>query len=218
MSVFSLKLIALISMVIDHTGAVLFPHEMWFRYVGRLAFPIYCFLLTEGFMHTGDMRKYSIRLLVFSFVSEVPFDLALHGKLFYPKSQNVFITLFLGLVMLNIIKWSGFYISVISVISIMYIAQLIHCDYRYPGILMILMFYCFKDLPILGALNVSGVNFRMFDSRIQAAGALSLLPISLYNGKKGKGLKWLFYAFYPGHLLLLYLIKLIVTGQLSIIS
>ena len=208
MSVFSLKLIALLSMVIDHIGAVLFPDKLWLRYIGRLAFPIFCFLLTEGFRHTSDIRKYSLRLLIFSLISEVPFDLALHGKVFYPKSQNVFITLFLGLMMLYIIEWSSsLYISVIAVVSIMYIAQIIHCDYRYPGIMMILMFYCFKDFSFLGALNISGVNFRMFESKVQAAGALALLPISLYNGKKGPSFKYLDYFVYPVHFLVLYLIK-----------
>jgi hypothetical protein len=73
----TLKIIALVSMLIDHTGVALFPQLAWMRYVGRLAFPIYCYLLTEGALHTRDIRKYIFRLLVFAAVSELPFDLAL---------------------------------------------------------------------------------------------------------------------------------------------
>ncbi|MBR1523666.1 MAG: TraX protein, partial [Lachnospiraceae bacterium] len=70
----ALKLIAVISMLIDHTGDVLFPGTMWLRYIGRLAFPIYCFLLVEGFFHTKDLRRYMFRLLLFGLISEIPFD------------------------------------------------------------------------------------------------------------------------------------------------
>ncbi len=211
MSVFSLKIIACISMFIDHLGHAVFPGQVWMRYVGRLAFPIYCFLLTEGYYHTRDVRKYLMRLFAFGIISEIPFDLVLNGGWYVPKSQNVYFTLFLGLLMLYIIDWSNsILIQGLAVISIMCIAQYIHCDYRYPGIWMILSFACFRDLPLFAGINVSGVNIKLFTSKIQSAGALSLIPISLYNGKKGPSSKACFYAFYPVHLMVIWLLKMLI--------
>ena len=83
---FQLKCIAVITMIIDHTGAVLFPGELMFRYIGRISFPIFCFLLTEGFFHTKDVRKYMLRLGIFAVVSEIPYDLAFRGTVLDRKS------------------------------------------------------------------------------------------------------------------------------------
>ena len=91
----TLKLIAVISMLLDHTGHVLFPGQIWFRYVGRLAFPIYSFLLAEGFFHTKNLKSYMFRLLFFGIISEIPFDLAFYDTVFTFEHQNVFWTLLL---------------------------------------------------------------------------------------------------------------------------
>ena len=88
MTVFALKILAVVSMFIDHSGAVLFRGDMWMRYVGRFAFPIYAFLIVEGYLHTRDVRKYLIRLGVFALISEIPFDLAFRGRLFAPDYRN----------------------------------------------------------------------------------------------------------------------------------
>ncbi len=100
---FQLKWIAVITMIIDHTGAVLFPDNMVFRYIGRIAFPIFCFLLVEGFFHTRDVRKYMLRLGLFALISEIPYDLAFRDTVLEFEHQNVFFALLLGVVMI----WNG---------------------------------------------------------------------------------------------------------------
>lgn len=97
---FQLKCIAVITMIIDHTGAVLFPDNMTLRYIGRIAFPIFCFLLVEGFFHTRDVRKYMLRLGMFAVISEIPYDLAFRDTVIEFEHQNVFFTLFIGVVMM----------------------------------------------------------------------------------------------------------------------
>ncbi len=190
-------------MLIDHIGAAIYPDELWMRYVGRISFPIFAFLLVEGFYHTKNVKKYLVRMGIFALLSEVPFDLALKEGMVDFSSQNVYFTLFLGLLMLYLIKWTDvLYLRILIIVSIMVIAQQIHCDYRYPGIWTILSFAALRDLPLFKNLNIIGVNVRLFATRIQVAGALALIPIGLYNGKKGPSWKYFFYAFYPVHLLI----------------
>ena len=98
-----LKWIAMISMAIDHTGMVLFPQCMVMRMIGRLAFPIYCYLLVKGFIHTRSRGRYMGRMAVFALLSELPFDLACDGR-FTWEGQNVFLTLFLALGMLSVLE------------------------------------------------------------------------------------------------------------------
>ena len=94
MNIFILKVLALITMIIDHYGAIFQNDIITFRIIGRLAFPIYCFLLVEGYLHTSDVKQYAKRLLLFALISEMPFDLAFYNKLGFTH-QNIFFTLFL---------------------------------------------------------------------------------------------------------------------------
>ena len=207
LSTFTLKLIAVISMAIDHTGAVLFPSNIVLRMIGRLAFPIYTFLLVEGFFHTRDAKKYVIRLGIFALISEVPFDLAFYGSPFFYGHQNVFFTLFLGMVVLILMKnFKHSYMAFIAFFIMSIIAELLHTDYGAFGILLIAFFYAFREKDILKTVSVTGANI-LLSGGIQSLASLSMLPILFYNGKKGPTLKYVFYAFYPVHLLVLYIIS-----------
>lgn len=224
LSGFWLKMIAIVTMLIDHLGATLFQNQIWMRYVGRIAFPIFCFLIVEGFVHTKDVKKYSIRLFIFAIISELAFDFAFYGKLFYWEHQNVFFTLLFGLLCLIAIERNTkTSLQVICVISAMLLAWVFCTDYGGAGVLLIVCFYLFRDnkLKILIALflinSILLTRFftieylwetnRLFKIFIQDFAILSILPIGLYNGKRGINMKWFFYLFYPLHLLIIYLIS-----------
>lgn len=196
-------------MIIDHTGDVLLPQYRFLRYIGRLAFPIYAFLIVEGYVHTKSVKKYLIRLGVFALISEIPFDLAFHGSFFYPGGQNVFFTLFLGLLSIVLIDRFVYntLLQTVIVAAIGGLAQVMHTDYRYIGVCLIAVFYLYRDrLPLksAGAANA----LIPFSSRIEFMACSSLVPIFLYNGKPGR-FKWkyFFYIAYPAHLLLLTFIR-----------
>lgn len=207
---FVLKWIAIVSMLIDHTGAVLFPQYEWMRIVGRLAFPIFAYLLVEGFIYTSDVKKYMLRLGVFALVSEIPFDLALFGTVIEFTHQNVFFTLFMGILMLYLmLKTPSRVRQVITIIAAFLISDYLCMDYGSWGLLMILGFYELRDKKIWKLVAVAVVNiFFMGYSQIYAA--FAMIPIAFHNGKLGPKMKMFFYTFYPVHLLILYLIRLVI--------
>lgn len=203
---FTLKCMAMICMLIDHTGAVLFPQYLILRMIGRLAFPIYCFLLVEGAMHTGNIRKYELRLLAFALISEIPFDLAFFGRIYW-KHQNVFFTLLFGVVALDIAKQCKHKLNVILNFAIMILlAELLNTDYGGKGIIFILCYYLLYERKVVKQLMFAIENILLYGVGIQAYASLAAVPMLLYNGKKGPSLKYFFYVFYPLHLLILYLI------------
>jgi hypothetical protein len=220
MSSFVLKLIAIITMLIDHVGAVFVPSDtilyLIMRSIGRLAFPIFVFLIVEGFHHTRDVKKYLIRLGIFAFVSEVPFDLAFYGSVRQDVHQNVFFTLFLGLLTITLIHQVEIklkhklllsnVINAIITIAFSFLAVLLKTDYDYAGVLMIVSFYIFRKKQTMLAIILLLISGTILGG-INILASLAIIPIALYNGKKGKNVKYIFYIFYPGHLLLLYLIN-----------
>ena len=209
-------------MLIDHTGAavvryMLTTEEMLCFYnilrdIGRIAFPIFCFLLVEGFLHTSDVKKYEVRLGMFALISEIPFDLAVinHKMYSYMSHQNVFFTLLLGLMVMIAFRYIECTIPAGSAWQwTLYlfcmgagagIAYLFKTDYSYKGIVCIMVIYLFRTKRIwqcaAGALS--------FFWELPAP--LAFIPIYFYNGKRGLRMKYFFYAFYPVHLLVLYII------------
>lgn len=216
-----LKIIAMVCMVFDHVGDFFFPEVMWPRMVGRLAMPIFSFCIAEGYIYTRDKNKYMLRMGIFALVSEVPFDLASDGKLNL-SHQNIMLTFFLSILALRLFDLirgdrkedTGKYsagrtvLGILAVAVIAVIATLVKADYIFFAVIAVFLFYVFKDVNHYARTGM-GVAFLAVTRTMgyYCSTGLSLIPLFLYNGKKGKGLKWLFYVFYPGHLLLLYIIK-----------
>ena len=206
---FQLKCIAIVTMVIDHIGAVIFPEYMVLRYIGRISFPLFCFLLVEGFYHTHHIGKYMIRLGVFALISEIPYDLAFRGTYLEFSRQNVFFTLCIGLIMMNAVKrTNNMSVKAIYVVLAMWAAQMLSSDYGYKGILLIAVFYFFREYLAV-KITLSAVWNLLWNPLIQGYGALAGIPILFYNGEKGRSMKYIFYVFYPVHLLILYYISFI---------
>ncbi len=304
----TLKLIAIITMLIDHTAATILDRIMalrginslygdhmttiqyanlTMRLIGRIAFPIFCFLLVEGFIHTRSKWKYTLRLAIFALISEIPFDLAFQGKVFDMRSQNVFFTLTIGMLVMmgfwfvkekladkkwlmlpaiggiiavsavasyalkrrvnNLSAYMAIHgmgnaeslyrtldtivLCIIGVVAILVylltrrksvekanvrftdllillvgivLATLLSTDYYAFGILTIAVVYGLRKRHII-AVSRACITLSIM-SLIEITAFLALIPVALYNGQRGLKLRYVFYIFYPAHLLILYLI------------
>lgn len=228
-----LKILAMIFMLLDHMWATIIPGNQWMTNVGRLAFPIFAFLIVEGFIHTSDLKKYIKRLFIFALISEIPFNLIYTGSWVFPFHQNVMFTLLLGLLCISEIEkiknnkeFKSRIKSIFKIILYLLISIIGFVDYGITGVLTIIIFYIFKDFKLawLGQLislillyvvffKGQSVVINIFDFEyflpLQSIGILSLIPIWLYNGKRGKKnklIQYMFYWFYPAHMLGIYLI------------
>ena len=220
----TLKWIAIITMFIDHIGAAIFERglvrdgasqlyklDVMLRLIGRVAFPIFCFLLVEGFLHTHNVKKYAINLALFSIISEYPFDLAFKGGFTF-EYQNVFLTLFFGLLTIIGVHWieqkewkyKKPYILLVGVIGAC-VAELCNTDYGAIGVILIFILY----------ITHKNRNKQCLFGAIcfiwEITSVFSFLLIYFYNGVRKKGInKYFFYLFYPLHLLVLYGIHLLI--------
>ena len=243
-----LKNIAVVTMLIDHIGAVivtrlliqnglyeamvnqeaysawmgqhggLYGIYMAMRIIGRFAFPIYCFLLVEGFQKTHDVKKYLGRMFLFALLSEVPFDLALSGKAWNMQYQNVFFTLFIGLLVITGLRlveqrlagtevWRKLVrvgLDAVIIIAGSALALVLKTDYSFKGILAITVLYLFRRRK--KAQVWAGVIVFLLMDGLEMIAAFSFILIWFYNGTRGKQNKYFFYFFYPVHLLLLWLV------------
>ena len=248
-----LKWIAIITMLIDHIGASLLD---WYaaympsgtgkevlrslislvRGIGRLAFPLFIFLMVEGFFYTRSRARYLARLAMFTVISEIPFDLAFYLRRtdiqnhvwLRPQHQNVFFTLAIGFAAMWIIeilrpkKWgmenwrsvAEALLRAVLCVAVAWgacrLANLLHTDYSWKGVSAIVAAYVIRlagrtDLEIFGMLT-----FLLFSSRLEMAALADYGLILRYNGQKGKvRSRWFFYCFYPCHLLLLGILRVI---------
>ncbi len=234
---FSLHIMAMVFMLCDHLWGASFVNHDVFTCIGRLAFPIYAFMIVEGYFHTKNLKKYVMRLFLFALISEIPFNLVMGSRAFFPIHQNV---LWSFLISIGLIHWNEKakgkpawkrILVAIATVLIAYIGGIItFVDYYNAGILMVLTFYLFRgkkwwhylgQLLCLWYINcemLAGFGYEVnlfgttrFIAR-QGIALLALIPIWLYRGKQGyhsKTLQYIYYGFYPVHLLLLGIIKLL---------
>ena len=237
MTAFTLKAIALVAMFADHV-AVVFPYHIpiEFRAVGRLAWPIFAYLLAEGFRHTKAPDMFMMRLFALAVVSQIPYSMAITWATqqdYMPWTQaisfvsgtNIFYTLFLGGAAITIYKWleaQGLKLTAYTgaVFPTAVLAELLSADYGGMGVLFIFCMYAIANkrhrlialgvfslsqfFPVMLLLTTPVVDYRFTlgtEHILMMAFALSTVGLlALYNGKRGIGMKWLFYAAYPVHL------------------
>ena len=206
MTGFQLKLLAMLCMTVDHVGAVLFPGIPLLRWIGRLAMPVFCWGIGEGFRHTHSRKQYFGRLMGLALLSEVPFDLAFYGGI-CSGHQNVFFTLALGLLALWALEtpWAGWPGALLMGLA----AELLRCDYGIYGVLLILAMDQFRRHPRVQAGAVFLLTLLLFGVNSQLLAVLALLPIACYNGQRGPDDHHLFYFYYPLHLCVLSLLRFI---------
>lgn len=240
----TLKWIAIITMLLDHIGAVILERQLlgWTTWdtvgadraamlaeqyerlyavyhflrniPGRMAFPVFCFLLVEGFIHTRSPKKYAGRLFLFALISEIPFDLAFRGRILYWQGQNVFFTLLFGFLVIwgwkyieekrNLNQTVAFICRLVILGTGMSAAWFFKTDYNMFGVLSITVMYQLRWNKTLSA--GAGCAVLSIMSSTELGAFLSVIPITLYNGKRGCNIKWFFYLFYPLHLILLFII------------
>ncbi|MBQ7308569.1 MAG: conjugal transfer protein TraX [Clostridia bacterium] len=234
-STFSLRIMAMLFMLCDHLWATLIEGNEWLTCIGRLAFPIFAFMIVEGYFHTKNLKKYVLRLLIFALISEIPFNLMTGNSLIYPFHQNVLWSFLLGIFLIFLNEktkqkgklWLRILTAAATLILGFFLGLLTMVDYHHAGIFMLLTFYFFRGRKwwcLLGqALCMWYINFEilggyeyilpLFDKEFhfpqQGFALLALIPIWLYKGKHGyhsKPLQYAFYAFYPAHLLILWMI------------
>ena len=169
MTSFVLKVIAMVSMLIDHTSIAYFEQISWMNLIGRIAFPIFAFQISEGYIHTKNLKKYFLRLFLFALISQIPFMLFLSTyidieELIFTEllTLNIFFTLFVGLLAIFLhdkishsnIKFTTNkkidyilkqVIGIIIAILLGILAEICHFDYGFFGIAIIFMFYLFKN-------------------------------------------------------------------------
>ena len=229
-----LKIIAMVSMLIDHTSIAYLGYTSWMNLIGRIAFPIFAFQISEGYIHTKNLKKYFLRLFIFALISQVPFMLFC-STYTNGLTLNIFFTLFVGLFAIfihdkiihsniksNINNKFIYYlkqtIGILTAILLGILAEICHFDYGFFGIAIIFMFYLFKNDKLAMAISFITACVLKYGITIILNGyniwyillgiftILSIIPICAYNGKQGKKVKYLLYIFYPVHLLILYFI------------
>ncbi len=235
----TLHILAMFFMLSDHMWATIIPGQNWLTCVGRLAYPIFAFLAVEGYFHTHNFKKYMLRLLLFAVISEIPFNLMYGASVIYPYHQNVLWTFLIALggiwgieqVKQRVKKWFVIPLILLIVLVCAGLGTIGMTDYYGAGVLMVFLFYVFHgrawwcfvgqviamywvNVHLLGSMYYPITLFGKEFSFVQQGLALfALVPIWLYRGRQGghsKIFQYFCYAFYPVHILILYLLTYIV--------
>ena len=234
----SLHIFAMLFMLCDHLWGTVISGNDWLTCIGRVAFPIFAFLLAEGYSHTKNLKKYVLRLLVFAVISEIPFNLAAGGSVFYPVHQNVLWTFLIAIGLMHWNEkakqsqklWKQLLVGALTFLIAYIAGLLLMVDYYHAGILTVLVFYFFRkktwwcklaQLVCLWYINwemLGGLVYEIplfggtFFLHRQGLALLALPLIWLYRGERGhhsKAFQYICYAFYPAHLLILGLCSLL---------
>lgn len=220
----ALKGIACFTMLLDHIGATMVQGYA-LRIIGRIAFPIFCFLMAEGTFYTKNTRKYGLRLMIGALLSEIPFDLAFRGRLTW-EYQNVMLTLFLGFLTVEIIQRTEFdIVKVLAVSGGFALAEWANTDYGGFGVLLVVLFSQTRGKLWFQTIMVAMFSWMINSLKIPVLGILvpiemfaifAMIPIALYSGGKvtsNRAVQWGFYLFYPVHLIILVLVRILLWNQ-----
>ena len=235
----SLHIMAMLFMLCDHLWGTVISGNDWLTCIGRIAFPIYCFLLVEGAQRTRNPRKYAGRLFIGMLLSEIPFDLAFSPTYlsyewhwwtpfagFNPTSNSVMMTLLLGFGMLMCMQQVKGFWRVAVILPFYILAELLDTDYAGLGILIISIFALTRDMErgklwcVLACalvMNSGFKNLQIFGIWInmELFALMAFVPIFLYDGRKltkNKAVQWGFYLFYPVHILVLAMLMWVIMG------
>ena len=229
---FTLHMLAMLFMLLDHMWITVVRGNDWLTCVGRLAFPIFAFLIVEGYMHTSNLKRYVGRMFIFALISEIPFNLVSGGSMIFPFHQNVLWTFLLSLLCMHLLEkvrktenvWIQIIVSMMVIAGGYLLGNILMVDYHSAGIMTVLVFYFFRGNTLkyrLGQfLGLYWINFHMLGGVVyilefattqmsvprQSFAMFALIPIWLYSGKRGITNVWIqrfYYAFYPLHLFVL---------------
>ncbi len=221
-----LKLIAVITMIIDHIGGEFFPDQIIFRLIGRVTFPLFCYCMVVGFLYTSDIKKYLTRIAVFAFVSQPFWIFAFNQDDFFGNltNTNIFFTLFfslLGLWAFQEKRWAIF-------AGVVLLLMLFNFDYGTDGLVYMLIFYQFRDKPKVSLVLIlllftvmplattfiwNGADFHIAGIGLpMSITSIFALPlIYMHTNVKPAINKYFFYAIYPLHLGVIGLVRLLIT-------
>ena len=219
LSNFDLKILAIITMTIDHIGAIMYPNIDIFRIIGRISFPIFAFLLVEGFNHTSNKLKYFLRLLLFAVITQPIYDYAFNNR-----ELNILFTFSLSFLLLSSLEfikkiinkynkgienylYKTVFYSLTYILFVLF-SIILNVDYQALGISLVFIFYLVPNLYLSFLLYLLAVIF-LATNTIQFYSLLSFLFIYMYNGEKGKNIKYFFYLYYPLHLLILKMLQIL---------
>lgn len=224
MSSFVIKIIACVTMILDHikySGPIF--ENFFTEYLGRLSFPLFAFLIAEGYSHTSDLKKYYKRLFIFGLISQIPFMFfrMLVGEW---KMLNIMFTLLLGLICITTYdKINKKYISIPIVIVIIFLGEILRVDYGWLGVMTVFIMYLLRNnkkfLPLVYGIiifvyyySIAGSEYILLTRNVllMLFTWSSTFIINMYNGEKGKSIKYFFYWFYPVHMLIVYLLHFVV--------
>lgn len=206
---FDLRVIAIMTMIIDHIGAVFYSDVSIYRIIGRISFPIFAFLIVEGSYYTSNIRSYMNRLLCFAIISEIPFNLTFRKSFISLGNANVLFTLYAGLLTIELIKrYHEGRMIWFKILLIAMTIQFIGADYKVFGILTVLIFYNYRGQFYKICIGLF-LLFVTLMGGLQAYAIMALGIIYFYNGSEGRKCGRWFYLVYPIHLLIIHLVYML---------